>query len=193
MAIPCASLRKEQKETSGVPGEAGAQDNILARLYRSAAIRRFGETAAIGQTLADYPFRHAPVRQRAAAFGEWRRGVKLISGIDLGSIRTPSGGRRNGPVQGPFRAAGYNSLGNAIGCLNSPSVKRITCRAIRGASGEISLTSVKARLILARSSKPCWQIGRFLKPTMASPHGGSLLRLGIRRRVTGRSAVDRCW
>jgi hypothetical protein len=34
-----------------------------------------------------------------------------------------------------------------------------------------SLTTTPVGLILARSSKPCWLIGRLLKPTMASPHG----------------------
>jgi hypothetical protein len=34
-----------------------------------------------------------------------------------------------------------------------------------------SLTTTPGGLILARSSKPCWHIGRLLKPTMVSPQG----------------------
>jgi hypothetical protein len=36
-------------------------------------------------------------------------------------------------------------------------------------SRKTSLTTPPVGLILARSSKPCWHIGRLLKPTMVSP------------------------
>lgn len=44
-------------------------------------------------------------------------------------------------------------------------------RPIAAQASKINLTRPRMRLILARSSKPCWQIGRLLKPTMASPSG----------------------
>lgn len=45
------------------------------------------------------------------------------------------------------------------------------CVQVRGKDCKTSLTPTDLGLILARSSKPCRQIGRLLKPTMASPHG----------------------
>jgi hypothetical protein len=51
-----------------------------------------------------------------------------------------------------------------------------------------NLTHVPLRLILARSSKPCWlrqtlQAGRLLKPDMASPFGGMSSVFGLRQCV----------
>jgi hypothetical protein len=49
-----------------------------------------------------------------------------------------------------------------------------------------SLTTTPVGLILARSSKPCWHIGRLLKPTMVSPEVSPDGALGASPHGAGR-------
>jgi hypothetical protein len=66
-------------------------------------------------------------------------------------------------------------------------------REIADPARKINLTRPRIRLILARSSKPCWQIGRLLKPTMASPSGAGRCVSVFDAWLSQARWVDRCW